>query len=259
MSFHWLEDWKTPGVCLVARSIVHNRGWVGTLANRLMTASGIWAYVHENEALLVDAPFAWQDSQPILTRIDDFLRRHDLRLKFITASHLHLDHSAGLSCLLEHFPEAPFVYPETWPGCWRCWSKDRIKYGIQPAMSQQWGREPCQTYRQWWTSHLGGEPVYFLEAPYHSLTDQLIGFRGFTVLPDWHLPSHLDEPLQLVDAPRRAIEDTLLRLQMFERQTGHSIQTSCAVHGDEPLRTDFQERVRIASRKFLKSAPAQPV
>lgn len=257
MNFHWTEEWVTSGVCLIARPVVRNRGWIGTLANRLMTPSGIWAYVHRDEVLLVDAPFAWEDSKPILTQLEDFLRRQHLRLKYITASHLHLDHSAGLSCLLDHFPEACFVYPGDWPNCWRSISKDRIKYGYQPALTQQWDRTPHRTYRNLLATDLAGEPLFFFEAPYHSMTDQLVVFRGFALLPDWHLPSRIDEPLHLVNAPGKAIEDTLLRLKTFERQTGYIIQKSCAVHGDEPMRTDFQERLQIACDKFLKQSSDQ--
>lgn len=247
----WLEKWITSGVCLLARSEIRNRGVIGGIANRLMSPSGLWVYVHKNEAVLIDAPFAWEDSEQIIPQISDFLQRHNLQLKFITASHLHLDHSAGLVCLLNNFNTASFIYPAKWQQHWKSVTIDRIKYGFQPAMAQQWEREPHKLYDKYLTTDLAGEPLYFIVAPYHSLTDQLVVFRGFVLLPDWHLPTHIDEPLQLVNAPTSDVADTLVRFQQFERETGYRIHQSCAVHGDEPLRSDFQERLAIAYNRFV--------
>jgi len=216
-----------------------------------MTPSGIWLDVHENQAVLIDAPFAWEDASSAIEHISGFLRNNDLQLKYVTASHLHLDHSAGLTVVLDHFSDATFVYPARWKEHWNTISIDRIKYGMQPAMSRQWDRIPHKAYENCFSTDLAGEPLYFMEAPYHSLTDQLLIFRGVALLPDWHLPTAIDEPLQLVDAPPSDVADTITRLRHFERDIGYEICRSCAVHGDEPVRSDFQERLGIAYQRFV--------
>ena len=192
-----LEQWVAPGVCLLARTEVANRGLIGQIANRLMSPSGIWLYVHQNQAALIDAPFAWEDASPAIELIADFLHGNQIQLKYVTASHLHLDHSAGLTAALDYFTEAKFVYPEQWQAHWNTTCFDRIKYGVQSTMSRQWDRDPHKSYENRFTTDLAGEPLHFMEAPYHSLTDQLVIFRGVAILPDWHLPTTLDEPLQL--------------------------------------------------------------
>ena len=250
-NFQLVEEWITPGVCLLARSEVKNRGLL-RLANHFMSQSGLWAYVHETEAILVDAPFACEDAGQIIQHINEFLRTHNVKLKFITSSHLHIDHSAGLSCLLDSFNAASFVYPVRWKKHLESHTFDNIAKCVKQAeLKHQWNRERHQSYDKLLTVDLAGEPLHLIEAPYHSPTDQLAIFRGFTLLPDWHLPTHLDESLQLVNATASDIRSTIVRLREFERETGYRIDKSCAVHANEPLRFDFQERLDVAYRKFV--------
>lgn len=248
-TIRWFEQWKSPGVCLVARSQVMGRG-LAHLANIWMSPAGTWLFVHNNQALLLDMPFAEGEAEVMLRYLSRHLQKHTLHLKYLTVSHLHFDHAAGLTTTLRRFLDATFIYPATWPDHAATWTYDRLKYGYQPELEAAWTRQPQHTYREWVSVDLAGEPLFLMEAPYHSPTDQLVIFRGVALLPDWHLPEHPNQQLDLVDAPTPDIQATLRRLHRFEQQTGYVIHSRLAVHGDEPLRTDFRECVHTARQMF---------
>ena len=245
-TFEWREEWMTPGVCLLARSTVRHRGIMGTLANRYMAPSGIWACVHANQAAIIGAPFAWEDADGIFSKLHQFLFRHDLEPKFITASHLLLDHSAGLSSLLDHFDDVEFVYPHSWPREWGSFSRDRLKLGLQPGMARQWNRDPHRAYENHLRLELAGEAIHLLEAPLQSMTDQLVIFRGCALLPAWHLPGDEHDGLPSVSAPPEQVSATVARLRQFEVDNDYIIHQSISVEANEPARSDFQQRLSAA-------------
>jgi glyoxylase-like metal-dependent hydrolase (beta-lactamase superfamily II) len=250
LQLDWQERWVSPGICLLARCRVNNRGVLGAVANSMMTPSGIWAFVNGGSACLLDAPYAWEDANDVLPTVQQFVDQHNLRVSCVSCSHLHLDHSAGLSSMLHAFPHARFVFPQLWPQHWRSVSADRIKCGLQRDLSNYWDGDRSRTYSGHWATSLDGEPLHFIEAPYHSPTDQLVVFRGVAVLPDWHLADRTSDRLQQVNASREQIRNTLRRLRKFESENGHRIHSRIAVHGDEPLEHDFRDRIETTCGVF---------
>jgi glyoxylase-like metal-dependent hydrolase (beta-lactamase superfamily II) len=210
-----------------------------------MTHSGLWVLAHEHQALLLDAPFSNDAGQNILDDTDRFLASHDLRVAFFTLSHLHWDHAAGIASIAEHYPDATFIYPSSWPMNGRP-LLDKLKCcAISDAI---WERSPRIAYAEHHTVLLSGEPVHLFRAPYHSPTDQVVVFRGVAVLPDWHLPRDLDEALQLVDAPRADRADTMKRLLAIQHD--YHIHSHVPVHADGPLEHDFNSRISLALQRF---------
>lgn len=252
MKLEWLENWISPGICLLGRAQVKMLRMGGHVANTVLSPSGIWLLAHGNDALLLDAPFSAEQADTILPRLEDFLVQHKLRLKYVTASHLHYDHAASLVRTLDYFPRATFIYPRTWPEHFTTWTMDRIKYGHQPHLDKAWTRTPYETYEQWQRLSLSGESLFLIDAPYHSLTDQLVIFRGVALLPDWHLPEYVGEQLILVEAPPELIRETMTRLRNFRWQERYVAHSRIAVHGDEPLLPDFQERLETAYTRFVE-------
>ena len=114
-----------------------------------------------------------------------------------------------------------------------------------PGFGKKFDREHRVSYVSQWTGDLDGEPISFYRAPYHSITDQVVAFRGTAILPDWHLPERVEENLNLVEAPGYEIINTIKLLR------GSRIHSSISVHGNQSIRNDFQARLEIASRKFV--------
>ncbi len=253
----WLEKTVSPGVCLVARSRVVNQGVLGWLANRHMTPSGVWLLSNQGEAMLLDMPFGRLEEVEAFDRIAETLRMQKLTLKYLTVSHLHLDHAAGLSTALDRFPEATFVYPAPWPVRVREslgeWLRNRTNVGLQGV----WTRQPQITYEESFQGELGGEPLLFFDAPYHSRTDQLVVFRGLALLPDWHLPEG-DESLEQVKAPQEMVAQTLQRLRQIPQQHNYVVHSRTAVHGDEPVREDFGRALETAYHRLAEPVGASP-
>jgi len=243
------EEWSR-GIWLLARCKVVYRGPLGSSINPFnlfMSHSGIWLIRNGDAALLLDAPFVWEERHAVLSRIGNYLDRQGIHLKYFTVSHLHRDHGEGLTSLLDRFPESAFVYPKSWENDWKRGEAIPIpanKNIDPPGFGARFHRRRHVSYDSRWTGDLGGEPVFFYRAPYHSITDQVVAFQGTAILPDWHLPERMDEALNLVEAPRGEIISTLKALR------DSSIHSHISVHADRPLRNDFQERRETALRKF---------
>jgi len=246
----WRGDEWVPGIWLLAKCKVVYRGPFGTSINPFnifMSPCGIWMVKNGNEALFLEAPFVWEERTAVLNRIGGYLNDRGIRLKYITVSHLHRDHAEGLTALLERFPGSTFVYPESWKRDWKRGEGLPIpanKNIDPPGFGNKFIREHHVSYREQWTGDLDGEPIFFYRAPYHSITDQIVSFRGTAILPDWHLPQRLDENLKLVEAPAHEIVNTIKLLRKG------AIHSHIPVHANGPLRKDFQQRLEIASKIF---------
>ena len=250
-SIDWREEWISPGVCLIARAKVESRGWWGRVANLFMKPSGLWAYVHEDQAAIIGAPFAPEDADLFLPKLDEFVAKHQLKVKFVTASHLHLAHAAGLVTLLQHFQDAKFVYPEGWKSYWNSSSIDRLKCGKQPGLVEYWNE--ASAYDQTATFDLAGETLHFLSAPYHSMSDQLVVFRGFALLPDWKLPNDEEPAAGQIGVSKEEVAKTIERITAFENAKQYHIHQSASANTAEELRADFRHRLELAAAKFVST------
>ena len=249
---NWLEDWVAPGICLLARTSVQSRASLGTVQNKGAEECGIWACVHENEMALIDAPFSWEDSDQALSLIDGFIAQHRVRLKYIAATHLDANRAGGLTSVLNHYKRSTFVFPESWQVQWKNLSLDRQQFGFQQGLSKQWQDPQHQPYEYALETQLAGERLFFVEAPYRSLTDQLVVFRGAALHPSWQMPLSLDEPLPHLSTPIEAVKSTLTRMAQFEVQHRYGLHASVDANGNSPLQTDFQRRTLMAYLRMVK-------
>lgn len=61
---------------------------------------------HNDDVILIDAPYPPRN-------IINYLKDHKLELKYIFITHIHFDHIAGVSEIIEHYPDAKvFVSPK---------------------------------------------------------------------------------------------------------------------------------------------------
>ena len=235
----FLDQQKWDGVKLLIKSKVHYPGPPNPM-NGFLGYSGLWLFYNGNEAAIVDAPFVWQERKKICSTIRSYLDERSLHLKFITCSHLHRDHAEGLTALLEYFPEATFIFPNSWRHNW----KEFPKNIDPPGFEQMFHRQYSLGYDVDWIDDLAGERIQFFRAPYHSKTDQVVSFRGVGLLPDWHLPTNPTEKCKLVKAPKHEIKKTIKIME------GSGINASLSAHGKRDARHDFQFRISMAKQKF---------
>jgi hypothetical protein len=147
---------------------------------------------HNGEVLLLEVPegLAVQD-------VTDALSRLGATLRYVTASHDHYDHldPEVWDALAAAFPNAQFLHPSGVRG-------DRLLY-------------------------VGGEPVWLLKAPKHSLTDVVTVFRGVAMTGDIELGT-----LESVndEVPKRLKAQSMARLRGFQERAGYHVHSIVSAH-----------------------------
>lgn len=117
---------------------------------------GSWLLFHKEEALLLEIP-------PRLSRgrVQQALTETGTRLKYVAASHDHEDH----------------LDPEAWEIIAR---KFPAALPIRPSKLRKFKDREHRLL-------LGGEPIWLLQSPKHSLTDTVTVFRGVAMTGDIEL------------------------------------------------------------------------
>lgn len=172
----------------------HFEGWhlLGAFPDGEPDDVGSWLLVHDGEALLLEVP-------PGLTIGDvrSTLDRAGAVLRFVTASHDHEDHLDVdvWRALAAEFSKARFVHPSS----------------VEGDLLLQ----------------VGGEPVWLIKAPKHSLTDVVTVFRGVAMTGDIELGT-----LQSVnrEVPKRLKARSMDRLRGFQERTRYHVHSIVSAH-----------------------------
>lgn len=155
---------------------------------------GSWLLHHGNEALLLEAPegLKVEDVNSTLKCLGG------PRIKYITASHEHEDHIS--------------------PGVWKKVSSKFFEYSFlyHPKL--------VRGYRQ---LKLGGEPLWLIKAPKHSLTDIVTVFRGIAMVGDIELGT-LDSVNK--EVPNYLKRYSMNRLREFPAHANYHIHTIVSAH-----------------------------
>ena len=126
---------------------------------------------------------------------------HSLRvgLRYVTTTHLHGDHLDinGWNTLQEAYVGTHFMRPT------------ETKVGVDILMN------------------LGGEPLWLVKAPKHSLNDTIVVFRGTAMMGDLELNT-LDSVNNEVSQETKAASMDYLR--GFEERTGYHVHTIVSAH-----------------------------
>lgn len=181
--------------------------------------TGCWVLHHGGEAAVVECPpWAAGDAASPVDAVADFLESRGLVLRWITATHDHMDHLSlrTLRMMTARFPQAAVVLQEHFAG--------KVG-GIQPV--RYFGAR-CEL-------HLGGEPLLLLHAPKHSASDTFVIFRGSCCTGDWELgmlrSAHDDKVWARVEEHRKVA--SALRMSRFEQETGYRIHTIYSAHAND--------------------------
>ena len=148
-----------------------------------------WLLQAGNEAAVVEMPMFKSKELPPHRRVEQYVRRRKLHLKYALLSHGHVDHCYSLPLFRNEFPKTRFVSH-------RAMVEDRhFVHLMARNRFMPWHDWVEGRYRLFdelfdgplWTGTLGGEPIHMIYAPKHSYTDHLIIFRGAMITGDWFL------------------------------------------------------------------------
>jgi hypothetical protein len=175
-------------------TLPHFDGWhlLGAYPNGAPDDVGSWLLHHRAEALLLELPEGLD-----VKDVQRALHRRSVVLRYITVSHSHEDHldRKAHRTLTGFFPTANFIHPRDVEG-------DRLL-------------------------HLGGEPLWLIEAPKHSLTDVVTVFRGVAMTGDIELGMLGSVNNEVSLRVKRA---SMKRLRNFEARSGYHVHSIVSAH-----------------------------
>jgi hydroxyacylglutathione hydrolase len=153
---------------------------------------GSWLLVEGGEALLLEVPEGLT-----VEDVTDALGRLGATLRYVTASHDHWDHldTDVWGAIENAFPDAKFLHPSSVRG-------DRLL-------------------------RVGGEPVWLVKAPKHSLADVVTVFRGVAMTGDIELCQLESVSGEVPIAIRRR---SMRWLAGFQDRTGYHVHTTVSAH-----------------------------
>jgi hydroxyacylglutathione hydrolase len=181
-------------------------GWhlLGAFPDNDPNDVGSWLLHHNGEAMLLEVP-------PGLTVdvVKAGLESLGAALRYVTASHLHEDHldAEAWNALTDAFPDPAYLSPDELEG-------DTLL-------------------------ELGGEPLWLIKAPKHSLTDVVAVFRGVAMTGDIELGM-----LESVndEVPLKTKKASMDYLSRFEERSGYRVHTTVSAHLN-----DFRQNVNWQS------------
>lgn len=200
-----------------------------------------WVLENGGEAAVVEMPMFSSRDRPPYVRLESYLRRRKLRLKYGIVTHGHVDHCKSLPEFRLNFPKAHFVTHQSMV-------QDRHFLNIMarnPKLPlEAWNNGSFRLFDEvfsqpLWSGHLGGEPIHLIHAPKHSYTDQLVLFRGAVITGDWYLGDLRD--CNALVQPGHKIE-AIERAQHIVRSLQHRVHMLFSGHGDcLYYRADFDQ------------------
>jgi len=173
-------------------------------------------------------------------KIGEYIKSEKLRLKFMTATHNHSDHFSTHPQFHKRFPDIPIVVN---PYFFR--KRSLIEFISAEDLESGYNQEPSTIHKgvpiccfkgELFETHLGGEPLYLIQAPKHSWSDTLIVFRGTMITGDWWLGPGDPNPSQI---PVEVINRSIDRVENFCRERRYQINTMMSVHANE-FRSNFK-------------------
>jgi hypothetical protein len=192
--------------------VIEFPGW--KLVGQYESGVGSWLLHHGGEACLLEVPEGLKVSD-----VSELAYSVGVAVKLVAVSHDHWDH-LDMDVWRElkgEFPYASFLHP-----------KSLLKYTE---------RVHC----------LGGERLFLLPAPKHSLTDTVAVFRGIAATGDIELGT-LDSVNDEVGYERR--RRSMAWLKGFERRNGYRVHTVVSAHLDD-VRTGVDWEPLFSCEKAL--------
>ncbi len=198
--------------------------------------TGIWLLHHNSEAVLLEMPLIEKNEKQFpFQQFKDFLTRNNINLMFITATHNHQDHFGALDLFHSKFPDTPILVSQSFfikKNITQFASLEDLKKikNIEPSIIVDDVPIFCFKEHIFELKIGGGEPMYLVSTPKHSLSDVMIIFRGCMISGDWWLGKG-DPNTNRV--PRSTIQNSISRLEQLSRNKNYLIHSIFSVHANE--------------------------
>ncbi|MBD3351435.1 MAG: hypothetical protein GF364_08105 [Candidatus Lokiarchaeota archaeon] len=207
--------------------------------------TGVWLFHHNQECAILEMPDinpknnshpkAWES-------VTYYIKEKKLNPKFITVTHAHRDHIDSFQRFHKAFQRIPILLHETF---FKRGSYFRIKKVSNVIQSNDLKdlirkkREPSLIYQKvpiycWrgriFKTDIGGEVLFLVHVPKHSLSDTMLIFRGTMITGDWWLGPGDPNKNHI---PIRTINDSISFLQNFVNERNYRIRNLFSVHANE--------------------------
>lgn len=187
---------------------------IGTY-NRL--ATGCWLLTNDGEGAILELPPYLPHQQPPAQEVKRLTQEHDIEIKYLLCSHDHWDHIAV---------ETTTQFLRLFPRC-RGYLHSTFRRHLQPLLRiDYFESEACL--------ELGGEKLYLVHAPKHSLSDTMVIFKGAIFTGDWEL----NTIRSVHDAGSKAVPlevklKSIATMERFQKQHDYRIHKVFAVHAND--------------------------
>lgn len=172
--------------------------------------------------------------------VSEYIKKHNLTLRFITASHGHWDHFYIYPEFHQCFPTVPIIisagFLEKQIVQFITARDLKPNFRVKPSIYKKNVPLYCFNERIFET-HLAGEPLYLIKTPKHSWGDISIIFKGAMITGDWWLGPGDPNPNRI---PLKEVNASLDALITFASDKNYQIHTLIAAHDN-----DFRSNVNF--------------
>jgi len=229
---------------------------------------GAWILASDGECAVMEMPpptLGEENPAFILKRIID---EKGWKCRYLMFSHPHWDHTASIAEYRTAFPEALFIAHYSAPLFLKMseyyWTKGYLVLRESP-----WANVKEQCGNEWFLNNfntiyqtdtlelsLGGEPLFFIYAPKHSLGDVHCLFKGVLFTGDWWL--YEGDPCQDLAACSKAVQ-SIERVENFLILKNYHVHSIFSAHGDNLFyNVDVSETLLRTKQYHLKVEEQMP-
>ncbi|MDQ7823980.1 MAG: MBL fold metallo-hydrolase [Candidatus Eremiobacteraeota bacterium] len=215
------------------------------LAGRFSTWKvGAWLLQAGGECAVFEMPPPTTGAEHPAMVVKKALEKRRWKCRYLFFSHPHWDHTASIHEYRQAFPEALFVVHYSAPLFFKMSEYYWTRGHLAPKRSP-WAEVKEKSGKEWFLSSfneiffsdileltLGGEPLFLIYGPKHSLGDVHCVFRGVWCSGDWWLFE--GDPCQDRAASSKA-EESITRLKSFSLERSYLIHTIFSAHADNLL------------------------
>ena len=222
---------------------------------------GAWILNSGPECLVMEMPPASGTDENPAAAVKQILDENRWRCRYLFFSHPHWDHTASVADYRRLFPDATFIAHYSAPLFLKMsdyyWTSGNLlpRWSPWAQVKEQWGEELYMHFDLVFTTDtyelsLGGEPLYLIYGPKHSLGDVHCIFRGIHFSGDWWI--YEGDPCEDLAASSKA-ESSIRRLMDFTTAKKYVVHSIFPAHADNLMyRVDFQEVMQRTLDYHLK-------
>lgn len=183
--------------------------------NELKT--GCWLLAHGGEGAILEMPPYSRDQASPTVMAREAAQRQNLKIKYLLGTHCHWDHISARTTaeFTVCFPEATLY----------------LQRNFHPRFRRAFRVILFDASKK---LDLGGEPLYLVYAPKHSMTDTMVIFRGTICTGDWELNTirsvHDGKPDTV---PMSVRLRSIARMTAFEKTYDYRIHRLFSSHAND--------------------------